>query len=179
MSSRLVTHFCGHVLIYYLQIPSPTYSINASYALSWDIIMDWGMFQDPTVVAQYACASGGLPAEIKVQSCGHALMRPKLRFGVTPSAAIALTDTVLRFSWLLRFHVGFFPSKDHFVLASQLMEAFRRAIWNLLRVEWESIKHARARQQQEDEDDEIAPLFKPPPSLQMAHVGGSTNGLQS
>mmetsp|Transcript_12028 Transcript_12028/g.19953 ORF Transcript_12028/g.19953 Transcript_12028/m.19953 type:complete len:491 (-) Transcript_12028:45-1517(-) len=156
--------------------------INASYALSWDIIMDWGMFQDPTVVAQYACAAGvvALPDsddDIKVQSCGHALMRPKLRFGVTSSAAIAMADTVLRFSWLLRFRVTLFPSKDHFVLATQLMEIFRRGIWNLLRVEWESIKHTRARQQQEDEDDEIAPLFKPPPSLQMSQMSSNNNGL--
>lgn len=141
--------------------------------------MDWGMFQDPTVVAQYACAAG--VEDRFVRSCGHALMRPKLRFGMSASAAIVFADTVLRFSWLLRFcQQSIFPNKDQFVLATQLLEAFRRAIWNLLRVEWENIKQqqAKAVQEEEDEDDEMAPLFKPPPapsSLQMTHVNGGTS----
>jgi EXS family len=151
--------------------------INATYALAWDIIMDWGMFQDPTVVAQYACTAPS-DSPPKVQSCGHALMRPKLRFGITASASIALADTVLRFSWLLRFRMSLFPSKDHFVLATQLLEAFRRAIWNLLRVEWESIKHNKARQQEDNDDDEVAPFFKPPSTLQMSQISnGSQNML--
>ncbi|KAI2496892.1 EXS family [Fragilaria crotonensis] len=147
--------------------------INATYALAWDIIMDWGMFQDPTIVAQYACIAP-TDTPVKVQSCGHAMMRPKLRFGITASATIAIADTILRFSWLLRFRMFLFPSKDHFVLATQLLEAFRRAIWNLLRIEWESIKQNKARQEEEDEDDEVAPFFKAPPGLQMTHIGNSS-----
>ena len=136
--------------------------------------MDWGMFQDPTIVAQYACTAP-MDTPVKIQSCGHAMMRPKLRFGITASAAIAFADTILRFSWLLRFWEKLlFPSKDHLILATQLLEAFRRAIWNLLRVEWESIKHNKARQEEEDDDDEIAPFFKAPPSLQMTHLNTSS-----
>ena len=42
---------------------------------------------------------------------------------------------VLRFAWLLRFveHV-IFPNNGSYILWTQLLEAFRRAIWNLLRV---------------------------------------------
>jgi hypothetical protein len=50
-----------------------------------------------------------------------------------------VADSFLRFSWLLRF-VAKFPSNDAYVLCVQFLEVFRRAIWNLLRVEWENIK---------------------------------------
>lgn len=119
--------------------------INASYALWWDIAMDWGMMQDPTAVATHACAGGSLPEEMQKQTCGQTCMRPTLRFGMFASACIMFVDTVLRFSWLLRFREDLFPSKDVFVLATQILEIFRRALWNLLRVEWENIKHTKAR----------------------------------
>ena len=57
------------------------------------------------------------------------------------SALIVFSDTVLRFSWVLRFvSHRIFVSNDSFVLCTQFLEVFRRAIWNLLRVEWENIK---------------------------------------
>jgi len=119
-------------------------TLNALYALSWDIIMDWGMMQNPSAVAAHTIACGGLE-DTKSQSCGHAIMRPTLRFGVLASAGILIADCFLRFSWLLRFRESLFPSKDHFVMATQLLEAFRRAIWNLLRVEWENIKQNKSK----------------------------------
>jgi hypothetical protein len=56
------------------------------------------------------------------------------------SAIIVVADSVLRFSWMLRFYHAIFPSGDSFVLCTQFLEVFRRAIWNLLRVEWENFK---------------------------------------
>jgi len=116
-------------------------AINALYALYWDIVMDWGMMQQPTA----ACAAGVYPMDQK-RSCGHALMRPRLRFGVGMSALIVLADCILRFSWTLRFYTKLFPSGDSFVLCTQFLEVFRRALWNLLRVEWEQIKQIKSRQ---------------------------------
>jgi len=75
-------------------------------------------------------------------SCWHLLLRNRLRFGVAMSVLILLTDVVLRFSWVLRFYHKLFPSGDSFVLCTQFLEVFRRAIWNLLRVEWENLKQA-------------------------------------
>jgi hypothetical protein len=77
----------------------------------------------------------------------HHLMRPKLRFGVAMSALIVLADSVLRFSWTLRFYHAIFPSGDSFVLCTQFLEVFRRALWNLLRIEWEHMRQ-RVRQRQ-------------------------------
>jgi hypothetical protein len=36
-----------------------------------------------------------------------------------------------------------FPSADSFALCTQFLEIFRRSIWNLLRVEWENLKHIK------------------------------------
>jgi hypothetical protein len=71
--------------------------------------------------------------------CHHVCLRPRLRFGLTLSALIVVADALLRFSWTLRF-LARFPSNDAYVLCTQFLEIFRRAIWNLLRVEWENIK---------------------------------------
>jgi hypothetical protein len=60
------------------------------------------------------------------------------------SAIILVADSVLRFSWMLRFYHNLFPSGDSFVLCTQFLEVFRRAIWNLLRVEWENFKQGRS-----------------------------------
>jgi hypothetical protein len=108
--------------MYYL-IPS-FYRINACYALAWDIVMDWGMMSNPTAVI--GCLDGVSPDDpTKTPSCVHAVLRPRLRFGMLVSTLILVTDVVLRFSWMLRFQERIFPSKDHFVLATQFLEVFR------------------------------------------------------
>jgi hypothetical protein len=156
-------------------------SVNASYSLYWDIVMDWGMMQDPYMVAQtmVGCttpympantvdtdgimsngstpnlspSSAGIPIKghddhvtppnhlphLRYRPCHHVCLRPRLRYGLTLSALIVIADAFLRFSWTLRF-VTRFPTHDTFVLCTQFLEVFRRAIWNLLRVEWENIK---------------------------------------
>ena len=92
-------------------------------------------------------------------ACHRIVLRPRLRFGVTMSVMIVLSDAVLRFSWLLRFVSQYlFVSHDAFVLCTQFLEVFRRAIWNLLRVEWEHIKQKskalKARDSLSDTDDD-------------------------
>jgi len=121
-------------------------TINACYALYWDIVMDWGMMQNPTAVVASAagCATAPLPSSQHptkaYSSCRHGLLRPRLRFGFAMSLLILLADSILRFSWLLRFVPKAFPSPDAFILCTQFLEVVRRAIWNLLRIEWENIK---------------------------------------
>lgn len=91
--------------------------------------MDWGMMKNPTAVIVHAPCVGGVgkPSDaVASKSCSHALMRPRLRFGLLASSFILLVDAVLRFSWLLRFaQHALFPSKDAFVLATQFLEVFR------------------------------------------------------
>lgn len=106
--------------------------------------MDWGMMQNPSAVVQTACFASGSGSKTNrrqggYQNCHHVCLRPRLRFGLILSTLIVVADALLRFSWTLRF-VARFPTNDAYVLCTQFLEVFRRAIWNLLRVEWENIK---------------------------------------
>lgn len=130
-------------------------AINSTYSLAWDVIMDWGMMQNPQAMMPESCAGGGLPpspgAKQPSQSCAHTVLRSRLRFGASPSIGILLIDTVLRYSWLLRFwETDLFPNADTYILCTQFLEALRRALWNLLRVEWENIKQTRGKAAEEN-----------------------------
>lgn len=122
--------------------------LNACYALYWDIVMDWGMMKNLSMTRH--------------KSCGHAVLRPRLRFGVAMSFLIVLADTGLRFGWTLRFVHDLFPSGDAFVLCTQFLEVFRRALWNLLRVEWENLKQ---QQVQPNKEEELKAFLPSTPSL--------------
>ncbi|KAL9188611.1 hypothetical protein ACHAXT_006989 [Thalassiosira profunda] len=145
------------------------FAINSTYSLAWDIIMDWGMMQDPASwngMMPESCA-GGAPnaaAGSKPQSCAHTVLRPRLRFGPNTSIAILLIDVALRYSWLLRFWENdLFPNADVYILCTQFMEAIRRALWNLLRVEWENIKQTRGKESEEDVEMTEKDPFLPHP----------------
>jgi EXS family len=122
--------------------------INALYALYWDVVMDWGLLQNPSAVCKAttnSVAVSAAAASTSSLSVCHHLMRPKLRFGIVMSALIVLADSILRFSWTLRFYHALFPSGDSFVLCTQFLEVFRRALWNLLRIEWEHLKQQQSK----------------------------------
>jgi hypothetical protein len=117
--------------------------------------MDWGMMQDTNAVVQTATATlaclpkgeakGHTAIKQRDGPCHHVCLRPRLRFGLTLSSLIVVADSLLRFSWTLKLVGGgkLFASNDAFVLCTQFLEVFRRAMWNLLRVEWENIKQRK------------------------------------
>ena len=96
----------------------------------------------PVIRTPSSAAKGSAGSSSHHHSCWYLLLRNRLRFGVGISVLILLTDVILRFSWVLRFYHRLFPSGDSFVLCTQFLEVFRRAIWNLLRVEWENLKQS-------------------------------------
>jgi EXS family len=101
-------------------------------------------------------------------SCWYVLLRNRLRFGVGISVLILVTDIVLRFSWTLRFYVTLFPSNDAFVLFTQFLEVIRRALWNLLRVEWENLKQSGQHHQPTLNNGCIKPMTPASVSIQMS-----------
>lgn len=146
--------------------------VNSLYSFIWDVVMDWGMMDNPRVVLVSTltpCSSaaelipsldsdlpGGSGGDSRLHGhhpfdtlvshdCSRAFLRPRLRFGPSTSVTILVADAFLRFFWVVRFVSSkIFPSNDAFVLCTEFLEVFRRAIWNLLRVEWENIKQGRA-----------------------------------
>lgn len=148
--------------------------VNSLYSYAWDILMDWGMMQNPTLVLTESCVPNSkMLADQKPTGCAHACLRPRLRFGCLPSAGILLADGILRFSWTLRFYEhAIFPSTDIYILCTELLEAFRRAIWNLLRVEWENIKqtNATASKHYNEKDEEQTPFLINTSSIELSSM---------
>lgn len=132
------------------------FAINSTYSLAWDIIMDWGMMQNPAVLMPESCTAAGVApisggGSKPPESCAHVVLRPRLRFGAATSVVILGIDTVLRYCWVLRFYENqLFPNKDVYILCTQFLEALRRSLWNLLRVEWENIKQTRGKETESD-----------------------------
>jgi len=132
-------------------------AINATYSLIWDITMDWGMMQHPNalikIIVEKCTASrikSSLVGPVDVtnsipKNCIDLILRPKLRFGAPISILVIFFDILLRYSWMLRFVKDrlFLNNNDGYILCIQFLEIFRRAIWNLLRVEWENIKQTK------------------------------------
>lgn len=131
--------------------------------------MDWGMMQNPGAMVPGSCTGGGGLNKPSSQSYAHSVLRSRLRFGASTSMGILLIDTVLRYSWLLRFwEKDLFPSADTYILCTQFLEAIRRALWNLLRVEWENIKQTRGKETEEDIEMVESDPFLPVSSMSMA-----------
>ena len=150
-------------------------AINSTYSLAWDITMDWGMMQN-------TCAGGAIGGETKSHSsCAHSVLRPKLRFGASTSIAILFVDMILRYSWVLRFWENeLFPNPDIYILCTQFLEAIRRALWNLLRVEWEHIKQNRGKEEETTDDVEMMEQkpFLAPKTRSMSPIDRKPKSLQ-
>jgi EXS family len=121
----------------------PYLSVPTRDSMVGDIRSPVGRNPSNTHITPAASSSAGGPSgAASCGSCWYALLRNRLRFGVWVSVLILFTDIVLRFSWTLRFYHKLFPSGDTFVLCTQFLEVVRRALWNLLRVEWENLKQS-------------------------------------
>lgn len=121
--------------------------------------MDWGMMQKPSAVVNLTMGQcAGMPpvntmGNLKSPDCIDIALRPRLRFGTSLSILVLVLDTCLRFSWTLRFYESsIFASNGAYILCTEFLEVFRRAVWNLLRVEWEQIKQNKAMKAAENED---------------------------
>lgn len=95
-------------------------ALNSCSLVAWDIALDWGLLQG------------------RKKSPKHALLRSELAFK-KPSFyyLAAVVNAVLRFAWTM-----FLFNHPAVILRSflvALLEAFRRLIWNLFRVESEHI----------------------------------------
>jgi hypothetical protein len=71
--------------------------------------------------------------------------RPRLLLPVTYHIVAAIINLILRFSWAAnRIKALEHIHPSHLVLLIELAEVFRRAMWNIFRVEWEIIARQNA-----------------------------------
>eukprot|EP00047_Mylnosiga_fluctuans_P009361 m.11018 g.11018 ORF g.11018 m.11018 type:complete len:373 (-) comp2587_c0_seq1:289-1407(-) len=98
-------------------------TLNALYSFLWDVIMDWGLALSPHPRAP--------------------LLREELLYNnvLVYYAAIVL-DLALRLCWSLKLssHLQRHATGQAFVFLFEVLEVFRRFVWNFFRVEWECIK---------------------------------------
>eukprot|EP00730_Choanoeca_flexa_P015009 TRINITY_DN6768_c0_g1_i1.p1 TRINITY_DN6768_c0_g1~~TRINITY_DN6768_c0_g1_i1.p1 ORF type:complete len:367 (+),score=55.80 TRINITY_DN6768_c0_g1_i1:165-1265(+) len=98
-------------------------TINTLYSFFWDVLMDWGLARNPN--AKYPL----LRNEMLYKS-------PALYY-----TAIAM-DLALRLCWSLKLssHLQSKASGLAFVFLFEVLEVFRRFVWNFFRVEWQCIQ---------------------------------------
>jgi hypothetical protein len=93
--------------------------INSLMSYSWDIVMDWGIISYNRSLGAFVC-------------------RKRNFFPANMLLVTAFFNFFLRFAWasnrLPIFH-ALHPS--HLILLIEGAELFRRAMWNIFRVEWE------------------------------------------
>ncbi|XP_077986071.1 xenotropic and polytropic retrovirus receptor 1 homolog [Glandiceps talaboti] len=107
---------------FYLWIISAV--ISSSYALTWDIKMDWGLLDD--------------------NAGENKLLREEIVYSYKAYYYVAiLEDFILRFSWTLTVSVGELGYFDSDILVTILapLEVFRRFIWNFFRLENEHLNN--------------------------------------
>ena len=101
-------------------------SIATIFSFSWDVFMDWGL---------------GWSVPAGQQS--YFFLRPNLlyRSPLIYYAALVV-NMILRLAWCLRLSIYLQQTVDAqgLTLFLEVMELFRRFIWNFFRVEWECVK---------------------------------------
>jgi len=100
-------------------------TINTLYSFLWDILMDWGLARD---------ANARFP-----------LLRNHLVYqSPLPYYLAMVLDLCLRLCWSLKLssHLQQHASGQAFVFAFEVLEVFRRFVWNFFRVEWQYIQHS-------------------------------------
>eukprot|EP00045_Choanoeca_perplexa_P001061 m.17850 g.17850 ORF g.17850 m.17850 type:complete len:376 (-) comp10705_c0_seq2:161-1288(-) len=98
-------------------------TINTLYSFFWDVLMDWGLARNPTTK--------------------YPLLRNDLLFGNPLYYYCAIfMDLALRLCWSLKLssHLQSRASGLAFVFLFEVLEVFRRFLWNFFRVEWQCIQ---------------------------------------
>jgi hypothetical protein len=103
----------------------PTYimlttSVNSLYSFLWDIVMDWGL--------------------MSFSREGKCSTRQRFLYPTITYLLVSSTNLFLRFAWAAnKFEAFAGLDASTLVLALELVEVFRRSVWNMYRIEWEII----------------------------------------
>jgi hypothetical protein len=103
-------------------------TINSVYSFLWDIIMDWGL------LTLYAAPLSSPSTPLSPTN----YFRPRTVFSFPLHLLISCLNLFLRFSWAANRIEGLSSlPPSQLVLIIELAEVFRRAVWNIFRIEWE------------------------------------------
>lgn len=99
-----------------------TVTINTIYSFLWDVLMDWGLCMQ--------------------SNSKYPFLRDKLLYGSPAVYYLAIIgDLALRLCWSLKLssHLQHHASGLAFIFLFEILEVFRRFVWNFFRVEWQVI----------------------------------------
>lgn len=131
--------YCSSIIVICLSFT--TYSktwlamaiFSTCYSYTWDILMDWGLGPD------------WLRAKLHGEEFGRPARWPFTRavclYPRWVYTTIALTNLLARCGWAIVISPGQKVLKNHIVLLLGCVELLRRAVWSILRVEWEDVHH--------------------------------------
>eukprot|EP01134_Creolimax_fragrantissima_P003737 CFRG3737T1 len=126
-TSALPAIWLGHVLKTQNKgTDSPLYQgwilasiINTIYTYYWDLVWDWGLFD---------------------QSSSYFPLRPSMLYPKITYYVWIIVDLVLRCVWSVQLSNLVHLSTAQRTLLFEFLEIFRRSLWNIIRVEYECIK---------------------------------------
>ena len=97
-----------------------TTAINSTYSFVWDVVMDWGF--------------------ISFSRTGKCSQRQRYFYPFATYVLVGISNLILRFAWAAN-KLSLFAELDaaNLVLCLELIEVFRRSVWNMYRIEWEII----------------------------------------
>ncbi|XP_063934391.1 solute carrier family 53 member 1-like isoform X2 [Zophobas morio] len=95
--------------------------VNSACTFFWDVLMDWGLGQ--------------------VRSGRHLFLRGHLVYPVIWYYVAIGADFVLRCTWSLQLASAVHLKGQELTLVLEVAEVFRRAMWNLFRVEWYHVEN--------------------------------------
>lgn len=95
-----------------------TTSVNSFYSFMWDIVMDWGL--------------------LSFSREGKCSARQRYFYPMITYLLVSAINLVLRFAWTAnQFEAFAGVDASTLVLVLELVEVFRRSVWNMYRIEWE------------------------------------------
>ncbi|GMH59751.1 hypothetical protein TrRE_jg886 [Triparma retinervis] len=113
--------------------------INTIYTFCWDTFVDWGLGSSLLSGFNFCeVGPGSFSPSGKEKKGRDGCIRQGIRFGSNATALAILVNFSLRCAWMLRFST-LSLTEDEFILLAQFLEVFRRALWNLFRIEWQLV----------------------------------------
>ena len=115
-----------------------TVTINTIYSFLWDVLMDWGLCMQ--------------------SNSKYPFLRDKLLYSHPAVYYLAIfMDLALRLCWSLKLssHLQHHASGLAFIFLFEILEIFRRFVWNFFRVEWQVISDEQKRQEVKKEEVQL------------------------
>ncbi|GMI40897.1 hypothetical protein TrCOL_g4351 [Triparma columacea] len=113
--------------------------INTVYTFCWDTFVDWGLGTNLLSGFNFCEVGPGSASHVDKENKGRdGCIRQGIRFGNKATTLAIIVNLSLRCAWALRFS-ALSLTEDQFILLAQFLEVFRRALWNVFRIEWQLV----------------------------------------